>query len=223
MQRPHSIGQNSAMQKSATYFIREDGPFPKAMLCNLGARMCAGKIICFHDADMIANPHYFPLCVNAVRHGMSSDALCPFLSVIHQYGRRLRNAFIESGDYANLRPYVEGDLPDDMRLLCFTTTRRAPIVIIKHADDIRVGGYDPRFIGWGGEDDELLTRATRLGVRWHSVPDAGAVLFHLHHDTNSRLGALAAAEQNRAAASEAHTLPQADLEARAAELAKYFS
>jgi hypothetical protein len=201
-------------------FIHDDGPFPKAKLCNLGAKMCTGSVICFHDADMIANPTYLPLCINSVRHGTTTDALCPFLRVINISGD-IRADFIETSDYAPLEKYLEGELSDGVDLLYDNTP--GAIVIFRRAEYLRVGGYDPRFIGWGGEDDELLTRAQRLGVRWYSVPDDKAALFHLHHDSSSRMDAIAGAERNQLAAGEAHTLSQEDLEARAAELAKYFN
>jgi len=200
-------------------FIHDDGPFPKAKLCNLGARLCTGDIICFHDADMIANPGFLVATVNSLKLGTASDVLCPFLRVINVTGDNRKN-FIESGNYGALEIYLETDLPAEMEVLYENTP--GAIVLIKRSEYMRVGGYDPRFTGWGGEDDDLLTRATRLGVRWHSVQDARAALFHLHHDATSRQDAIAAAERNREAAAETRAMPLPALEARAASLAKYF-
>ncbi|GGD97454.1 hypothetical protein BG57_26205 [Caballeronia grimmiae] len=207
-------------EKIRHVFIHDDGPFSRARLCNLGARLCTGKVICFHDADMIANPYYLTRCVTALENGMSSDALCPFLRVINVANAR-RKEFITSGNYALFEPYLETDLPDEMEVLYQNTA--GAIVLFKRADYMRVGGYDPRFVGWGGEDDDLLTRATRLGVRWHSVPDQRAALFHLHHDAASRRDAIAGAERNREAAAETRAMPLPELEARAAQLAQYFA
>ncbi|MDR5855526.1 glycosyltransferase family 2 protein [Caballeronia sp. LZ062] len=206
-------------EKIRHIFIHDDGPFPKAKLCNLGARLCTGNIICFHDADMIANPDYLAVCVGSLRDGTASDALCPFLRVIN-ITSDYRSDFILSGDYAALETHLESDLPDGMEVLYENTP--GAIVLIKRSEYMRVGGYDPRFTGWGGEDDDLLSRATRLGVRWHSIPESRAALFHLHHDATSRHDAIAAAERNRKAAAETRALTLHDLEARAAELAKYF-
>ncbi|WP_244815107.1 galactosyltransferase-related protein [Caballeronia sp. Lep1P3] len=200
-------------------FVPDSGPFPKAKLCNLGARMCTGEVICFYDADMVANPEILPLAVNALKEGKNSDALCPFLRVINITGD-YRKDFIDSGNYDLLNPYVDADLPDDMQVLYENTP--GAIVLIKRSEYRRVGGYDPRFIGWGGEDDDLLTRASRLGVRWHSLRETQASLFHLHHDSTSRHAAIEAAQRNVEAAAETHALSLPELEARAAELARYF-
>jgi GT2 family glycosyltransferase len=201
-------------------FIHDDGPFPKAMLCNLGVRLCTGKLICFHDADMIANPHYLSRLVRAMNREDNSDAVNPFLRVINVRAD-WREEFIDTGDYHNLEPYLEGELPEGMEML-YTNTPGA-IVLFRRSEYMRVGGYDPRYIGWGGEDDDLLWRAGRLGVRWHSISDSRAALFHLHHGSASRADAIAAAECNRTAAAETATMPLADLEARAAELSRYFA
>jgi predicted glycosyltransferase involved in capsule biosynthesis len=200
-------------------FVHDNGPFPKARLCNLGVRMCTGDVICFHDADMIANPEYFSRSMDLLKFGTGSDALCPFLRVINVDGD-FRERFIESGDYRILEPYLESEHPEGIKLLYNNTA--GAIVFFKRAEYRRVGGYDPRYVGWGGEDDDLLTRAARLGVRWHSLPNQRAALFHLHHDAASRVEAIEAAEANVAFAAETASMPQADLEARAAELSRYF-
>jgi cellulose synthase/poly-beta-1,6-N-acetylglucosamine synthase-like glycosyltransferase len=200
-------------------FIYDDGPFPKSRLCNIGARLCTGKLICFHDADMIANPDYLSRIVRAMHREDNSDAVNPFLRVINVRAD-WRTKFIETGEYHTLEPYLESELPEGMEML-YTNTPGA-IVLFRRSEYMRVGGYDPRFTGWGGEDDDLLSRAQRLGVRWHSVGEPRAALFHLHHDSTSRAGAIASAERNRAAAAETDKMPLAELEARAAELSRYF-
>ncbi|MDR5737416.1 MULTISPECIES: galactosyltransferase-related protein [unclassified Caballeronia] len=207
-------------EKIRHVFVHDDGPFPKAKLCNLGARLCTGEVICFHDADKIANPEYLPLCIHAIKNGVSSDALCPFLRVFN-VTNALRKDFIDAGNYALFEPYLETALPEAMEMLYENTP--GAIVLIKRADYVRVGGYDPRYTGWGGEDDDFLSRAIRLGVRWHSIQEPRAALFHLHHDSTSRRDALIAAERNRQAAAETRDMPLPKLEARAAELAKYFA
>lgn len=168
---------------------------------------------------MIANPQHFSWIARSLKDSESSDVVCPFLRVLNVKGQS-RKDFIASGDYQLFEPYLETELPGDMKLLYYNTA--GAITFFRRSEYMRVGGYDPRFLGWGGEDDDLLIRATRLGVRWHSLQGDRAALFHLHHDSTSRDEALAASERNRAAAAETRELPQADLEARAAELARYF-
>jgi len=174
-------------------FIHDTGPFPKARLVNLGALM---------DQN-------------------SSDVLCPFTRVLNVSGNR-RQSFIESGNFDEFAPFLASDLPDDMSLLYVSTP--GAINFFRRAEFIRVGGLNPGFIGWGGEDDELFVRAARLGVRWHSFSNLQATLFHLNHDSASRTQLVheELTARNRQMAFQTDDIPMEELEARAAELAKYF-
>lgn len=202
-------------------FVHDTGPFPKARLVNLGALMAKSPIICMHDADMIANPHYMRGAINALMDQDNSDALCPFTRVLNVSGNR-RQSFIESGEFDEFAPFLTSDLPDEMSVLYVSTP--GAINFFKRTDFIRVGGLDPGFVGWGGEDDELILRAARLGVRWHSFSDPEATLFHLNHDSASRAQLLEEelTAKNRQMALRTREIPIEELEARAAELAAYF-
>lgn len=202
-------------------FIHDIGPFPKARLVNLGALMAKSEIICLHDADMIANPYYMKGALDALMDQNSSDVLCPFTRVLNVSGNR-RQSFIESGNFDEFAPFLESDLPDEMSLLYVSTP--GAINFFRRAEFIRVGGLNPGFIGWGGEDDELFVRAARLGVRWHSFSNLQATLFHLNHDSASRTQLFdeELTARNRQMAFQTDDIPMEELEARAAELAKYF-
>jgi hypothetical protein len=51
---------------------------------------------------------------------------------------------------------------------------------VSRADFEQVNGFDMRYVGWGGEDEDLATRLRRLGLRcgW---PGPRASLLHLWH------------------------------------------
>jgi hypothetical protein len=48
------------------------------------------------------------------------------------------------------------------------------------SDVERVNGFDERFEGWGGEDDDLRTRLVQAGVTMRSIRDL-SVSYHLWH------------------------------------------
>ncbi|WP_321800761.1 glycosyltransferase family 2 protein [Caballeronia sp. J97] len=202
-------------------FVHDTGPFSRAKLVNLGALMAKSPIICLHDADMIANPDMMKLAVDALMDRDGSDVLCPFSRVLNVSGGR-RKSFVESGNFDEFAPFMEGDLPDDMNMLYLNTP--GAINLFKRAVFVRIGGLDPSFIGWGGEDDDLFLRATRLGARWHSLAGPNSSLFHLNHDSASRIEILEEEHcaKNRQQAFRTGDLPIEALQARALELSKYF-
>jgi hypothetical protein len=202
-------------------FVHDTGPFPKARLVNLGARIASSAIICMHDADMIANPVFMRAAVDSLMDADNSDFLCPFTRVLNVSGHR-RASFIESGNFEEFAPFLETDLPDDINLLYVNTP--GAINLFKRDEFIRIGGLDPSFIGWGGEDDDLFLRATRLGVRWHSLTGPRAALFHLHHDSPLRIEICEdeSGARNRQQAFRTGEIPIDELEARAHALSRYF-
>jgi GT2 family glycosyltransferase len=42
-----------------------------------------------------------------------------------------------------------------------------------------LGGWDERFLGWGGEDDAMSLKVARAGIQVHVMQNAPA--YHLHH------------------------------------------
>jgi hypothetical protein len=199
-------------------FIPYDGPFPKARLCNAGARLSQSPVVCFHDADSIAAPATLRASVDALLDGNASDALCPYWTVVNVAGA-LKQAFVERPEHAVLGALDPENLPPDANVLY--ARANGGIVLFRRADYLRVGGYNVHLEGWGGEDDELFWRATRLGVRWHSFHSP---LIHLHHDTASRSDWAAATRdgENIRASVESAEMPQAELVALAAALARQF-
>lgn len=178
--RPHFDWSRLGDASIRHVFIHHDGPFPKARLCNMGARLANSRVLCFHDADSVAMPHALVGAVDGLLHGTASDAICPYWSVINVEGS-VRRRFLDTADVGPLSSLDPATLPPETALLY--ASANGGVVLFKRQDYLRVGGYNEHLEGWGGEDDELLRRATRLGVRWHSfVPP----LIHLHHDTASR-------------------------------------
>jgi cellulose synthase/poly-beta-1,6-N-acetylglucosamine synthase-like glycosyltransferase len=199
-------------------FVHHDGPFPKSMLYNTGVRLARSPVVCFHDADSIAQPQSLRGCVDALLDGDASDALCPYWNVINVTGE-LKQSFMETHDYARFASIDPQQLPADAGVLY--SNANGGVVLFKRSEYIRVGGYNARLEGWGGEDDELLRRAGRMGVRWHSftVP-----MFHLHHDSGSRDALIESIRdtENLRAPRAIETMSQEEVEALARELAAFF-
>jgi len=201
-------------------FVHHAGAFPKSLLYNLGVRLSGSPVICFHDADSIARPETLRFCVDALLDGSNSDALCPYWPVINVTGS-LKQGFVENPDYGAHFSHLLNieQLPQEARVLY--ASANGGIVLFRRQEYIRVGGYNPQLEGWGAEDDELLSRASRLGLRWHSMH---VPLIHLHHDTPTRTGHVAQLEgtANMQASQQTQMMPQDELEKLALRLGAFF-
>jgi len=199
-------------------FIPHEGPFPKSMLYNVGVRLSRSPVVCFHDADSLARPVILRHCVDALLDGQNSDVLCPYWNVINVSGA-LKQSFMEVPDYERFTSIYNESLPADANEMY--TSANGGIVLFRKHEYIRVGGYNARLEGWGGEDDELLRRAGRLGLRWHSFHTP---LVHLHHDSSSRAAHIEGIRdtENLRASLAIEDMSQEELETLASELADFF-
>ncbi|WP_207843660.1 glycosyltransferase [Williamsia soli] len=169
---------------------QEDRGFRAAAARNLGAAESAGSILCFLDADTVPTPDY-------VRLAIGLPAVAPDSVVV---GRRLH------ADLGGVAPgrvgawfsenSVAGRLHErEPRWLADAYQRTSDLLMpgwdgYKYVisavftcsrelfDDI--GGFDPSFVRYGGEDWELANRAFMMGavfahepaaIAWHDGPD----------------------------------------------------
>lgn len=200
-------------------FQYNEGLFPKSLLYNLGVRLCRSSVICFHDADSIARPGLMRASVDSLLDAEVSDAICPYSGVINVAGR-LKESLKVRPDFELVESLTTDTLTDDTTALYGEAN--GGIVFFRKAEYIRVGGYNSSLIGWGGEDDELLSRATRLGARWHSFM---LPLIHLNHDNASRRQFISTSREsfNVKAAKASAEMPIEDLQSLARHLAEFFA
>lgn len=161
-----------------------DRGFRAAAARNLGARHTRGEVLVFLDADTVPEPEF-------LEHLTRRVALCPDVLAV---GRR-RHA-----DLADLplgaHPASAAEIPEpgwlargyaDSRDLLDADGRSFRYVIsavlaCRRSLYDRLGGFDERFVGYGGEDWDLAYRAwnsgavlvhERAAVAWHDGPDWG--------------------------------------------------
>jgi N-terminal domain of galactosyltransferase len=168
------------------HFVYYRGAFPKAYLCNLGVLLASSSVICIHDADSIAHPFsVHSAVVTLTRPAVNEpaapgrcDVICPYLSVVNINGS-IKKAFEQHLDYEQCGKLT---LPMADANIMYEAAAGG-VVFFRREQYIAVGGYHSGIVGWGGEDDEMLNRSSRLGLSWVIwVPN----LIHLHHDSADR-------------------------------------
>lgn len=177
---PKFVWSELSDDKVQHVFVPHSGPFPKALLYNMGAKLSNAAILVFNDVDCIAEPTSLAACVFELITYQAHDVLSPFTPMIDVDGP-LKQAFVADPSYEVLRDIDKENLVEGSKLLY--ERNAGGVFVFKRADFIKIGGLDGRFVGWGGEDNELLWRAQRLGLRWSSLPPP---LFHLHHTSANR-------------------------------------
>jgi predicted glycosyltransferase involved in capsule biosynthesis len=200
-------------------FIPNAGPFPKALLYNTGAKLSNSRVLIFNDVDCITEPSTLSACVLELLNFQSYDVLSPFMPMIDIAGE-LKQKFVANPSYDLLRGINKDNYIEGSSLLY--ERNAGGVFVVKRADFVRIGGLDGRFVGWGGEDNELLWRANRLGLRWASL---GHPLFHLHHESANRAewgNITHEGRSNGEMAGDVQTMPIEQLQERVTELQQFF-
>lgn len=154
--------------------------FNKAAACNAGFIQVTSALVALVDADTLMPMDAF----------LESAAAVPAeLDVVRPYGRLIELDENATASIASGAPLPEGfsGERDDSRQgehipLC------GGLVILRSSAYESVGGMDPTFQGWGGEDDALSAALIRTGLRCGINTSAPA--FHLSHprSVESRYG-----------------------------------
>jgi hypothetical protein len=149
-----------------------DRGFSKAWAVNCGVvnSPAGGELVCVLDADILTDPEFLARNVARFRRP-GVGAVLPYRDALYLDGpasdRAVRLRCVVPGGRLRL-PAVRGFL------------LRRPLggcIWARTALFRQVGGFDERFEGWGGEDDDF---AIRLGL-WGALDRFADPLFHLDH------------------------------------------
>jgi glycosyltransferase involved in cell wall biosynthesis len=165
---------------------QEDHGYRVARIRNLGIARATGDYIVLLDGDMVMHRHF-------LRDHERAAAPSTFTQ-----GDRIRvleprtRQMLRDRDIG-VRPFGKGLEKRRYAFRSALFNRLKGTVVwpgsgnqgLWRGDLLRVNGFNERFVGWGGEDDELALRLTNVGVRRRSLRFL-ALAYHLHHEPRSR-------------------------------------
>ncbi len=168
---------------------QEDDGFRLSRSRNLAIAMSQGDYIIIIDGDMVLDAHFVADHLRAAKTGFmvqgsriltlpSFDAkkLLHENKKLHFFSRGIdrRRHTLRMPKIANLLLKLsEGKKRDGVKG-CNQGWWRT--------DLIALNGFDERFIGWGREDDDILARAFRLGLKRRDLRFSGLAAHIYHHE-----------------------------------------
>jgi hypothetical protein len=145
-----------------TPISRPDFPFCRSWALNVGARAARGRVLVFHDNDMLAPAAY---ASELLRRFDAGAEFIDLKRLTFYLSEADTNAFFAGAPLAAMR-----------RMTVVQNLQGASIAAGREAF-LAIGGFDESFIGWGGEDNDFWDRA-----RTRRVFDYGYLPFvHLWH------------------------------------------
>lgn len=104
----------------------------------------------------------------------NNDVVRPFNGVVNHYDENDTNEFIASGKVTNKQNFVN----------IFNMSGGVCSFRVDSFYD-KIKGFDERFEGWGGEDDEMHYHLSKSGLKISSFSNIG---IHLYHTRNNNDG-----------------------------------
>ena len=177
-----TLGDLPSFPGLRSLFAHNPGPFNKSWGFNVGVRASRGSLLAFGDADVLCRG--LPEAVAAARSGSPVvRAFSVAVDLDEAQSEMLRADLSCLGDPsfgAAARDRVQSaEIPP----LC------GGLVLFQRPILRMLGGWDERFLGWGGEDDAMDIKVRRAGRRGLILK--GSPGFHLAH---RRAGATIAAD-----------------------------
>jgi len=200
---------NETFGERLRYVRQEDAGWRQARNRNLGALQARGAFLVFLDGDCLVRPGFLRAVRRSATPGrflaskrlhlsaaLSRRVLDERLPVwrrsvaswLVRSPRELFTSHRESGSPGVLLPLRDRRLPWQSAERDFVPPFDAYGFFfgVSREDFERANGFDMRFEGWGGEDEDLAARLRHLGLtcRW---PGPDATLVHLWHPTKKGL------------------------------------
>lgn len=150
--------------------VSNEKPFSKAKAINEAVKKSKGEILVIADADLFFDPS---LLKEAIQNLENRAWVIPFRTVLNISPESTK-------ELLNLEP--QWPIPINLETRARPYAANGGINIVPRQHFEKVGGFDERFVGWGGEDDAF---AVSLNNLCGYVKRLNGVLYHLWHPRNN--------------------------------------
>ncbi|MGC4876006.1 glycosyltransferase [Micromonospora sp. DT43] len=203
--RTAEVARSFADTLQVKYVFQEDRGFRAAAARNAAIRLAAGALLVTLDTGSMVGPEFLAAHLAAHEGGESRRAVIglsygynpevPTARVDELLAQMLPETAVERfrdlPEFQDVRQsyFADCDMDLSRRLVAWQAfwTLNASV----RTDDFRrVGGFEEKFEGWGGEDMELALRLQRGGLTIEVAPDAWVVVAPHERDHKANVDAL---------------------------------
>jgi GT2 family glycosyltransferase len=181
------------VKEGDTYvFFDNDGVYRKCEAYNIGFKASTKDIVCFLDIDCLVSINSLITSIKAIKSVENAlvigyNGVAIYLeyniknAIQHLKGVNLFNSLTLNVDKTNITTLYNNNF-----YTIGNTEAVGGCVIASRKTVEKVNGFNPNFIGWGYEDNEIISRCRTLGCKVITVGagdlNLDNVLFHLPHE-----------------------------------------
>jgi hypothetical protein len=176
-------------------FIKNDHTYYRTRALNVGIKMATSDVVVSMDTDCIVPISSIKKCAKALREG--ATVAWPYNGYFIDTSLSIHDNFIKTSyDYDYLLSGLDKNynLPlssvykNDYQVRCTSSDHLGTGGFVMFNRDlfIKAGGYNENFIGWGCEDNEIVTRLNKLEHKSYRDTEPESICFHLFHRNAQR-------------------------------------
>jgi hypothetical protein len=143
-------------------------PYSRAWAFNVGAGEARGRYLVLHDNDLCIPNRYAAELVSICRRGYEVARIQRFVFYLDEASSQA--------------VYTRREIPLDRPPLLVVQNTEGGTLAMARRTYFEIGGHDEGFVGWGGEDNEMLDRCRTRKIHDHAY----LPLVHLHHAAQPR-------------------------------------
>ena len=159
------------------YFVHNEGPFNKAWGLNVGFKRSSGAVVGFGDADLVTNAATLMACYE--RCHSEFEAMKPYDQLVDLTPEESRSVLGGDWNVKVDRKGLQRNREGIDEYVCFC----GGLFLMRRGVYEELGGFDERFLGWGGEDDAMTSKLSRLVKR--SGVARNQIAYHLWHERST--------------------------------------
>lgn len=156
----------------------------KCWAFNTGIAIAKSNIIAFHDIDVIVSPDQLLETIACLEEDTNAGIVYPYNGMFLCVSESIKNEFTTTLTVSTFEKYFPKNTTvnyDDGNVLVGHTSSVGGLVLGRRDNLIKAHGYNPNFIGWGYEDNELPVRLHKLGYNVTRLKGDKKPLWHMPH------------------------------------------
>lgn len=162
-----------------------DETFNKCKLYNEGVERASYDSLCFLDSDVFVSYESLTKSIEAIKEDITTVAIGyngTALYLSYPAKASLQKTFTYSDLNNIIPPGYKPKLLDKNNMFEVSNTRAVGgCLLMDKACFKDINGFNPRFTGWGYEDNEIIIRSHKLGKKVVCINTNRPYLFHLPH------------------------------------------
>lgn len=183
------------LKKSTSFcFVKNDSTYYRTRALNIGMKLAKTDVVVSLDTDCIVKIDSLMKCYDELMK--ECVVAWPYNGYFIDVAEPIRSQFI---NIHKTHQYLLDQLDKNYKMPLTGVYKQflvrctdndhlgtGGIVMFNREKFLSIGGYNENFIGWGCEDNEIVSRVNILGKKHFRDTDESSICFHLYHRSAER-------------------------------------